>query len=68
MNSGKYLIIIGGIILLLGIYLYFGGKLPPLFRLPGDIVYKGENTTIFIPITTMIIISLILNLILKIFK
>lgn len=68
MNSGKYLIIIGGITLLLGIYLSLGGKLPPLFRLPGDILYKGENTTIFIPITTMILISLILNLIIKLFK
>ncbi len=68
MGNGKPLIILGVVILLIGVYLNFGGKFPPLFRLPGDIIYRGENTTIFFPITTMIIISLILSILFRLFR
>ncbi|WP_425489245.1 DUF2905 domain-containing protein [Alkalicella caledoniensis] len=60
--------IIGLIIVAVGIYITLGGKLPPLFRLPGDIVYRGNNTTVFLPITTMILISIILNLIIRLLR
>lgn len=41
------------------------GKLHlPLGRLPGDIVYRGKNTTFYFPIVTCLVLSVILSLIL----
>lgn len=56
---GIVLVLIGGFFLLMG-------KIPWFGRLPGDIVYRREGLTIFIPITTMILVSLILTLLLNI--
>jgi len=62
---GKLLLLVGGIIIVLGLVLLFAGKLNlPLGRLPGDIVYRGKNTTFYFPLATCIIVSLILSLIL----
>jgi hypothetical protein len=64
---------IGRIILVLGIVLVvFGGlavmgvKLP-FGQLPGDIAIEGENGAIYIPLGTMLVISLILTLIFNVF-
>jgi hypothetical protein len=66
---GKYLIIIGLFIVIIGILFYFlGDKLNWIGRLPGDIKVEKENLKIFIPLTTMIIISILLTLILNLFK
>ena len=62
---GKLLLLVGGIIIVLGAVLLLAGKLHlPLGRLPGDIVYRGKNTTFYFPLATCIIVSLILSLIL----
>ena len=61
---GRALLILGGLLLLIGAFFYFGGKLPfRLGRLPGDISYKSEHTTFYFPIVTCIVISLVLSLI-----
>jgi hypothetical protein len=68
-SLGKILIITGVIIVLAGIVLYFfGNKLHFLGRLPGDIRIEKENVKIFFPITTMIILSLIITVIINIIK
>ena len=55
--------VLGGLLTLVGILLYFGGKLPfRLGRLPGDFVHKGENTTFYFPLTTSILLSVGLSL------
>jgi len=60
---GKSIIIIGIVIVLIGILLTFSDKLPfSLGKLPGDIVYKKENFSFYFPITTSIIISIVLSL------
>ena len=42
---GRTLLMLGGLLVLVGAFFYFGGKLPfRLGRLPGDIVHKGEHT------------------------
>jgi Ca2+/Na+ antiporter len=64
-NSGNWLLLIGAIFILLGLVL----KLVPgikLFHLPGDIVVKKENVTFYFPITTMLLLSLLLSLVLYI--
>ena len=62
---GKTLIIIGIILVIAGLIVYFAGsKLNWLGHLPGDINIEKENVRIFIPVTTMILISVVLSLIL----
>lgn len=57
-DAGRLLVVIGLAIAGLGLYLAAGGRLPPFGRLPGDIVIERENATIYIPITSMILLSL----------
>lgn len=65
---GKLLIIVGAAILLIGILLEYAPFLINWFgNLPGDINVKTENTRVFIPITSMIIVSLLLTLITNLF-
>lgn len=55
---GRVLLILGGLLVLLGAFFYFGGKLPfRLGRLPGDIVHEGEHTTFYFPIVTCLLLS-----------
>ncbi len=61
---GKILIITGIVILIFGIILTFSGKIPFLGKLPGDIVIKKKNFTVYFPIATSILLSIILTLIL----
>ena len=65
---GKSLIIVGLLIALVGVLLTLAGKLPWIGRLPGDIVIKRENFTFYFPLATSIILSIILSLILWLFK
>ena len=60
---GKMLLLLGGALVILGALLYFGGRLPfRLGRLPGDIVWRGEHTTLYFPIVTCLVLSLGLSL------
>lgn len=59
----KILMLIGGLLLLGGLVLYFFDKLPFGGRLPGDIVVKKKNFTFYFPIATSILLSLLLTLI-----
>lgn len=60
-SIGKTLLVMGGVIALTGILLLLLGRVG-LGRLPGDILIKRENLTVFFPITTMIVISILLSL------
>lgn len=65
---GKNIIFIGIVIVIIGMILAFSDKLPfNLGRLPGDIVYKKENTSFYFPIATSIIVSIVLSFILYLF-
>ncbi|MBI5560180.1 MAG: DUF2905 domain-containing protein [Deltaproteobacteria bacterium] len=65
--TGKFLIIIGLIIVIIGLILTFGPKIPYIGRLPGDIYYKKDNFVFYFPLATSIIVSIILSLILYLF-
>ncbi len=61
---GKLLIFFGGLLLVLGVlFLLLGRTHLPIGRLPGDILYRGKNTTFYFPLTTSIIISVVLSVI-----
>ncbi|MBW2644762.1 MAG: DUF2905 domain-containing protein [Deltaproteobacteria bacterium] len=62
-NIGKLLIFAGIVIVGVGILLILGPKIPWLGRLPGDIIIEKKNFKFYFPITTSIIISIILSLI-----
>lgn len=63
----KYLILIGAIILVAGLLWPWISKLP-IGKLPGDIIIDKPNFKLYIPITTMLILSIIISLILWLFR
>jgi hypothetical protein len=63
-DLGKILIALGGLFVIFGLLLLLGGRLHlPIGRLPGDIVYRGKNTTFYFPIVTSIVLSVLLSLV-----
>lgn len=63
-DLGKLLILLGGALILGGIVLLLVGRLHlPLGRLPGDIIYRGKNTTFYFPLATSILLSVLLTLV-----
>ncbi|GAB2792056.1 DUF2905 domain-containing protein [Rhabdobacter roseus] len=66
---GKYLILIGALVILAGLVVYFlGDKLHWLGRLPGDIRVEKENFRFYFPLTTMLLLSLLLNLLIVLIR
>ena len=65
----RWIIIVGVILVVIGLVLQFApGLINWVGKLPGDIRYESEHTKIFIPVTSMIIISLVLTLLINLFK
>ena len=67
-SMGKTLIILGVILIVIGLAFTYGPKIPWLGRLPGDISIKKDNFSFYFPITTSIIISIILTILFSIFR
>jgi hypothetical protein len=66
---GRALLVSGGVAVVAGAFLFFGGRLPlRLGRLPGDVVHRGEHTTFYFPIVTCLILSVGLSLIFWLFS
>jgi hypothetical protein len=60
---GRTLILIGLALVVLGVIVSLGDRLPiRLGRLPGDIVLRGKNTTFYFPLVTCLIVSVVLTL------
>jgi hypothetical protein len=67
-DIGRVLIVVGVVIVALGLLLTLAGRVPWLGRLPGDIVYRHGNLTFYFPLATSILLSLLLTLLLWIFR
>ena len=66
---GKLLIIAGLLMMALGAALLLGHRSHlPIGRLPGDIVYRGRNSTVYFPIVTSILLSILLSVVLWLFS
>jgi hypothetical protein len=63
-GMGRILIVIGLVVAGIGFAMVFAGKIPWLGRLPGDLFFRGKNVSFYFPLTTSILISVILTLIL----
>jgi hypothetical protein len=61
---GKFLVIVGVVMVAAGLLLMAGAKFNfwGLGKLPGDIAYKGKSTTIYFPIVTCLVVSVVLTL------
>jgi hypothetical protein len=67
-DLGKLLLVLGGVIIVAGAVLLLAGRFNlPLGRLPGDIIYRGKNTAFYFPLTTCIVISVVLSLLFWLF-
>ena len=64
---GRLLILFGVVLLIVGVIVLGAGKVPFLGRLPGDLVLHKNGLTVFLPIVTMLTISLVLTLLLNLF-
>ena len=67
-HFGKLLIVLGFVLTILGLLLTFSGKIPFLGRLPGDIRIERENFSFYFPLGTCILLSLLLSLLLWLFR
>lgn len=66
-NAGKVIALVGGVLVVLGGVVWAVGRAFPNFRpgrLPGDVVVDRPGFSFFFPITTMIVVSIVLTLVL----
>ena len=68
-ETGKWIIAAGVLIVLIGIIIYFfHDKLGWIGRLPGDIRIERENFRFYFPFTTMLLLSIVVSLLIRIIK
>jgi hypothetical protein len=65
---GKLLIFLGLALVALGLLLTFAGKIPLLGKLPGDFRIERGNLTFYLPLGTCLLLSLLLSLLLWLFR
>ena len=64
-DLGKMLVVAGAVAILVGVGLMLAGRAHiPLGRLPGDIVYRGKNSTFYFPLATSLLVSVVLSVVL----
>ncbi len=65
MELGKLLIFLGVALVVVGVVVMLLGRMNlPLGRLPGDFLYRGKNTTVYFPLATSVVVSVVLSVLL----
>jgi len=67
-DLGKALILMGILLVLVGAVFLFADRIPFLGRLPGDIVVRRKGFTLYAPIATALLLSLVLTLLLNLLR
>ena len=68
-QAGKTIILLGLVIVIVGVLVGFGDRLPfRLGRLPGDFQFGGKNTRVYIPLGTSLLLSVVLSLLAWLFR
>ncbi|MDE2222956.1 MAG: DUF2905 domain-containing protein [Candidatus Omnitrophica bacterium] len=62
-DIGKSIIVIGVVLIVAGALITVAGKIPGVGRLPGDILIKKENFSFYFPLTTCILLSIVISLV-----
>ncbi|HZO57518.1 MAG TPA: DUF2905 domain-containing protein [Bryobacteraceae bacterium] len=66
---GRLLIYAGAALMLVGLIVIAAGKIGlPIGRLPGDVVWRGKNTTFYFPLVTCLLLSLVLSIVAWLFR
>jgi hypothetical protein len=69
MGIGRMLIVVGVLLVIAGLAVTYGGRLPlRLGRLPGDIAIHGKNSSFYFPLTTCIVLSVLLSLVMWVLR
>ena len=64
-DLGKMLMVVGGLVFVAGlVFIVLSRSGIPLGKLPGDVIYRGKNTTVYFPIVTSIVLSFVLSIVL----
>ena len=65
MELGKLLIFVGAALVVAGVAVTVLGRMNlPLGRLPGDFLYRGKNSTVYFPLATSVVVSVVLSIVL----
>lgn len=67
-SPGKLLIVLGLVLVALGLLITFFGRIPLLGKLPGDLRIERENVSVFFPLGSCLLISLLLSLLMWLFR
>ncbi|MFO8006936.1 MAG: DUF2905 domain-containing protein [Candidatus Brocadiia bacterium] len=63
---GKALIVLGGVFVLLGVLLAAGDRVPLLGKLPGDVRIERDGFTLYLPVTTCVLLSVVLTVVVNV--
>lgn len=66
-DLARLLIVFGVVLVVVGAALLLGPKIPMIGKLPGDFVFRSDGTTIYLPLATSIVLSLVLTVLLNLF-
>jgi len=65
MELGKLLVLLGAVLVMAGVVVMLLGRTNfPLGRLPGDFLYRGKNTTVYFPLATSVVVSVVVSIVL----
>lgn len=67
-NLGQLLFGLGLVLVVAGSFFWLGGRIPWLGNLPGDFYYETDNVTVYAPIATCLVLSLLLSLLFYAFR
>jgi hypothetical protein len=67
-EMGRLFIIVGVVLVVVGLLVTFGKGIPFLGRLPGDIRIERENFRFYFPLATSILVSLVVTLLVRLFR
>ena len=65
LDMGRWLMILGGVLFVTGLVVFLAGRIPGLGQLPGDIRIERENFTLYAPLGTMLLISVVLTIVIN---
>ncbi|MBF8251366.1 MAG: hypothetical protein HW382_994 [Deltaproteobacteria bacterium] len=67
-GMGKSLIVIGLLLIVIGVAIAFGPRIPFIGKLPGDIYIKKDSFTFYFPLATSVLISVIITFVMYLFR
>ena len=66
-DLGRVLVVLGSVIVAVGVVLLFADRVPWLGRLPGDFVVRRGSVTVYLPLATGLVVSVVLTLLVNLF-